>query len=327
MRNKSRKVSKAKLRKTKRRVKLRRAIRGGAEALPQPETLNQSGALAKTEALKKMKAIKDRLVYLEQGAWSGVNPYRRLKQEYKENMGKYFEESGSYALMDHIIKKGYTDDGSTVVFNRDQIVSISGIKGSDLENLCLFLYIVMCFFKRFKEDKDFVGYVNFLKKDFIPAINGNTQDTKIRKRRLTKEFITEYAKWIKEYLIYGLKLDSEAFEKSRKSSLSFSLPKLSLPKLSFYKTKKVGSATANTTTKANAPAKANATNPILANTGYTSQEAAGSLYKSRNPPVPNAANSAKTNTTAANAPAITTTNATAPAITNTTAITSTNAKA
>jgi hypothetical protein len=188
-----------------------------------------------------MRIIKDKLANFSVGLLSSASPYQSLHQDYRQNMGKYFEESGSYALMDHIIDKGYTDDepNPTVAFNKDQIVSISGIKGIDLENLCLFLYIVMCFFKRFK---DFVDYVDFLK-DFIPAINGNTRDTKIRKRYLTKKFITKYAMEIKYSLIYGLKLDSEAFEKSRKSSFSFSLP-------SFLKTKKVDpTATANNTKK------------------------------------------------------------------------------
>jgi len=124
MRNKSRKVSKSKNRKTKRRAKLRKVIRGGAEALPQPEALtktdalNQAGALKKTAALEKMKAIKDRLVYKSTGLLSSASPYQSLHQDYRQNMGKYFEESGSYALMDRIIENGYTDDVSnpTVVF-------------------------------------------------------------------------------------------------------------------------------------------------------------------------------------------------------------------
>jgi len=343
MRNKSRKVSKAKIRKTKRRAKLRRAIRGGAEALAKTETLNQSGALhkpeelnqtetlnKKTAALEKMKAIKNSLVYLEQGAWSGVNPYIRLKQEYKENMGKYFEESGSYALMDHIIKKGYTDDVSnpTVAFdkiNRDQIVSISGIKGSDLENLCLFLYIVMCFFKRFKEDEDFVDYVNFLKEDFIPAINGNTRDTKIRKQRLTKKFITEYAMEIKENLIYGLKLDSEAFEKSRKSSFSFSLP-------SFLKTKKVDpTASANNTKKKSGFSLPSFLSKKVTAPAITSAPASNGAAITSNATAITKANApAVTSAPASNGAAITSTNATgvtsAPA-SNGAAITSTNVTA
>jgi len=130
MRNKSRKVTKTKNRKTKRRAKLRRAIRGGGEqrghienaaqpvALAKTGELNQAGALKKTAALEKMKAIKKSLEYKSTGLLSSASPYQSLHQDYRQNMGKYFEESGSYALMDRIIENGYTDDVSnpTVVF-------------------------------------------------------------------------------------------------------------------------------------------------------------------------------------------------------------------
>jgi hypothetical protein len=253
MRNKSRKVSKAKLRKTKRRAKLRRAIRGGAVALPKPGELNQAGALKKTEALKKMKAIKESLVSISHGYLYGENPYRGLSSDYTKNMNKYFEESGSYELMD-ILKRGF--DGQTVQFDKGgKIISINGISGVDLDNLYLFLYIVFYIFLHLSYVIKDKGYREELEKVGSPLsalFQINKEPTKYSpddKKKCIKELIF-YAEDIKSELISGY---------TATDGLLKPKPSFSLPKLSFYKTKKVGSATANTTTKANANTTANTT--------------------------------------------------------------------
>jgi hypothetical protein len=295
MRNKSRKVSKAKIRKTKRRAKLRKVIRGGAEALPNPDALNQPIALhkpeelnqsetlkKKTAALEKMKAIKNSLVSISHGYLYGENPYRGLSSDYTKNMNKYFEESGSYELMD-ILKKGYIE-GQTVHFDKGgKIISINGISGVDLDNLYLFLYIVFYIFLHLNyviENKDYREELEKVGNPLSALFQINKEPTKYSpndKKKYIKELIL-YAEDIKSELISGY----TATDGLLKPKPSFSLPKLSLPKLSFYKTKKVGSATANTTSKANTTA-ITSTNATAITTNAT-------------------ANSAKTNTTIAPAP-------------------------
>jgi len=111
---------------------------------------------------------------------------------------------------------------------KKKIVSISGIKGIDLENLCLFLYIVMYFFKRFRE-KPYSDYVLDLE-DFI-EVNGITRSYHSHIKRVTKDFIVD-AFGIRNDLKYFLDLELKEILESKKST--FSLP-------SIFSTKKAGS--------------------------------------------------------------------------------------
>jgi hypothetical protein len=223
MRNKNAKSKKKKLklRKSKKGKLTRKVIRGGV--VTNPMLKNESGAnatvtnqqtekpMTKEEALAIMADIKKSLEYKLTGLWYGSNPYSGLNYEYKKNMNKYFEYSGSYDLLDKIYDK---DGKATNIEN--EIEKDKKI----IPNLCLFLYIARFFFINL--GSDYEGHAGllqgFYETIYMPKKHGRNKNMEIQSDLII------HAKELKDILQEKLKPKSSFFSMpsflSKKKSLN-----------------------------------------------------------------------------------------------------------